>query len=209
MPGPPRRPHASPRPVSDADLAALQGLLDAVPMPLEPLDPSALDGFLCGVIVQPRRVPESALWPRVIDVDGRRPPAAIAMAPLRELVRRRHDELHDAIVHRRWFDPWVFALDEAGGDGDAVAEAGRPWATGFAVALETFPELLGSDDPETTEPLALVYRHLGADHLDDAEALLEAIEALEPPADLGTAVEELVRATLLLADAAGLPHERR
>ncbi len=34
--------------------------------------------------------------------------------------------------------------------------------------------------------------------------LLAEIEALEPPADLAAAVEELVRATLLLADVAGI-----
>jgi hypothetical protein len=38
--------------------------------------------------------------------------------------------------------------------------------------------------------------------------LLAEIEALEPPADLGAAVEELVRATLLLADVAGVAPPR-
>ena len=51
-----------------------------------------------------------------------------------------------------------------------------------------------------TGPLALLYRHLDVDDLEDADALLAEIESLEPPADLAAAVEELVRATLLLAD---------
>ena len=38
------------------------------------------------------------------------------------------------------------------------------------------------------------------DDLEDADDLIEEIESLEPPADLSEAVEELVRATLLLAD---------
>jgi uncharacterized protein len=45
-----------------------------------------------------------------------------------------------------------------------------------------------------------VYRHLDAEDLEDAEDLIEEIESLEPPADLAEAVEDLVRATLLLAD---------
>jgi uncharacterized protein len=56
------------------------------------------------------------------------------------------------------------------------------------------------DAQRLREPLALLYRHLDADDLEDADDLLEEIESLEPPADLTEAVEELVRATLLLAD---------
>ena len=56
------------------------------------------------------------------------------------------------------------------------------------------------DAKQLTEPLALLYRHLDAEDLEDADDLLEEIESLEPPADLSEAVEGLVRATLLLAD---------
>ena len=41
-------------PLDDKDLGRLGALLDALPAPLEPLDESALDGFLCGVLLQPR-----------------------------------------------------------------------------------------------------------------------------------------------------------
>ena len=83
-----------------------------------------------------------------------------------------------------------------------------PWVGGFTAALETFPALLGSDDGALTAPLALLYRHVGTETLDDAGALRDEIETLDPPADLGAAVEELVRATLLLADVAGVPSTR-
>ena len=33
----------------------LQTLLDKIPEPLEPLDISMLDGYLCGVLLQPHR----------------------------------------------------------------------------------------------------------------------------------------------------------
>jgi uncharacterized protein len=50
------------------------------------------------------------------------------------------------------------------------------------------------------EPLAAIYLHLDPDDLEDADALLEEIESLEPPADLEEAVEGLVSAVLMLAD---------
>ncbi|HLO94809.1 MAG TPA: UPF0149 family protein, partial [Burkholderiaceae bacterium] len=44
-------------PLSEQDMERLQELLDAVPAPLEPLDISMLDGYLVGVLLQPRPVP--------------------------------------------------------------------------------------------------------------------------------------------------------
>ncbi|WP_245213300.1 YecA family protein [Rhizobacter sp. AJA081-3] len=184
--------------LTEEDLLQLQQLLDTVPAPLEPLDVSMLDGFLCGVLLQPQRVAETSWLPHVTDADGRALPAGFDVARLRELVLRRHAELDAAIESRQWFDPWVFELD---GDGSASpSEAAYAWVAGFATAMEFFPQLLRLDAQRLREPLALLYRHLDADDLEDADDLIEEIESLEPPADLSEAVEELVRATLLLAD---------
>ena len=49
-----RAPPAASSP-DELDIDRLQALLDAVPAPLEPLDVSMLDGYLCGVLVQPKR----------------------------------------------------------------------------------------------------------------------------------------------------------
>jgi len=194
--------------LGDREIEMLQTLLDAVPAPLEPLDVASLDGFLCGVIVQPMAI-APARWLRfVTDVDGRALPAGFDARPLHALVLRRDAELRRAITRREWFDPWVFELDDddadetAGGDdgGAARNDPAYPWVAGFAAALETFPGLLAADADVLTGPLALLYRHLDVDDLEDADALLAEIEMLEPPADLAEAVEELVRATLLLAD---------
>jgi uncharacterized protein len=148
----------------------------------------------------------------VTDADGRPLPRGFDAARLHALVQRRHAELDAAIGQRQWFDPWVFELDDEGAeaaglgsdDGDDSApppiDAVYPWVAGFATALETFPSLMALDAAALTEPLALVYRHLAPDDLEDADDLLAEIESLEPPADLSAAVEELVRATLLLAD---------
>ena len=42
---------------ADTEIEALQALLDLVPAPLDALDTVSLDGFLCGVLLQPRPVP--------------------------------------------------------------------------------------------------------------------------------------------------------
>ena len=196
----------------------LQAMLDRVPSPLEPLDVSMLDGFLCGVLVQPTRVPDAQWLPHITDADGRALPPRFNPAALHALALRRYSELNDAISKRDWFDPWVFELDtgedddergdegEGDGDGDGSGlappevAAVYPWVAGFATAVELFPALMRMDAKQLTEPLALLYRHLDADDLEDADELLEEIESLEPPADLSEAVEGLVRATLLLAD---------
>ena len=212
-PRPPRAPTAALAAWTDADLDALQALLDSVPVPLEPLDVSMLDGYLCGVLVQPQSVPAARWLAHVTDADARPLPGAFDARRLHALAQRRHAELERAIGARQWFDPWVFELapeaaaspsDDGDPDDDFDPDASQavyPWVAGFATALELFPALLRHGTPaQLTEPLALLYRHLDPDDLEDADELIETIDELEPPADLTEAVEGLVRATLLLAD---------
>jgi uncharacterized protein len=195
-------------PLSDREIDELQGLLDGVPAPFEALDVSALDGFLCGVIVQPKGIAPERWRPFVTDADGRPLPVGFDANRLLALVARREAELRAAIERRAWFDPWVFELAGEPAAAPEGIDAVYPWVAGFAAALETFPGLLGHDEADLIEPLALLYRHLGADDLEDADALRAEIDSLEPPADLAAAVEEIVRATLLLADVAGVRSAR-
>lgn len=191
-------PHAAPRPVeafSEADLERLQALLDALPAPLEPLDVSMADGYLCGVLLQPEAVPLERWLPPLLDSEGRAMPQRVS-DELVALLRRRHKELNLAIIGRQWFDPWVFELDEDAGPSETLL----PWVAGFAHALDAHPALMKLPEEPLLEPLAAIYLHLDPDDLEDADALLEEIEALEPPADLEEAVEGLVSAVLMLAD---------
>jgi uncharacterized protein len=187
---------SKPEPLTDADLDILQDLLAAVPAPLEALDVMALDGYLCGVILQPRPVP-LAEWQRfALDVEGRPAPAGYDPAPLLALATRRHAELQRAIDARDWFDPWIYPDDDAPSPSATVL----PWVAGFAAALDRFPALLALDAPDLVEPLALVYLHFDPDDLEDADALAAVIETIEPPSDLAEAVQDLVRAVMLIAD---------
>jgi uncharacterized protein len=183
-------------PLNEDDLDRLQQLLDAVPAPLEPLDISALDGYLCGVLLQPRPVPREQWLAGVTDLDGRPLPAGFDPQPLHALVLRRQAEIDAAIGRRDWFDPWIFQLDEEA----SATEAVLPWVAGFAAAQDRCPALMASDDPNLVEPLALLYLHFEREDLEDADALLEVIDTLEPPADLAEAVQDIVRALMLIAD---------
>jgi uncharacterized protein len=181
--------------LSEAELAHLQDLLDALPAPLEPLDVSMLDGYLCGVLLQPVAVPLEAWLPPLLDSEGRPPPGRIN-DELIALLRRRHKELNVAIAGRQWFDPWIFELDDEASPSETVL----PWVAGFAHALDAHPALMRLPEEPMLEPLAALYLHLDPDDLEDADSLLEEIEALEPPTDLEAAVEGLVSAVLMLAD---------
>lgn len=189
-----------PKPVESSpvvDPHELLQALDALPPSLEPMDIEAIDGYLCGVLLQPTSVPLARWMPTIVDVEGRSPPAGVSLAPLRDLLERRHAQLDSAIRQRQWFDPWVFEPED---DTLSPSELVSTWVTGFAMATEQFPALTAGDPPVLNEPLALLYRHLDPDDLEDADALLAEIDMLEPAETLAEAVEELVRATLLIAD---------
>lgn len=220
------------RDLSDAEVARLQALLDelaAAAPARSPLDVSALDGFLCAVLLQAQPLPKARWWPFVADAEGRPLPAAAAAAPavrqalaaIEALADRRHQVLAEAIAARRWFDPWIFELDaegdgggrgadssgDAGDDGastpTAVRDSVLPWVGGFALAAEQLPALLQHDAAALAEPLALLYQHFDAgdlEGLEDEPQLAAALAEIEPPADLAEAAEDLVRAVLLLAD---------
>jgi uncharacterized protein len=188
-------------PLGDEDVTALDALLvaiaDASPA-LEPLlDASMVDGFLAAIVVLPRPLGRGRWMPFVFDAEGRPAPEEDETRAARTLVERRQAELGAAVEARAWFDPWIF-------DGE---DACYHWAVGFAQAWERFaPDTARG---EVDEALALVYRHLGADDIDLGDAagqrVQAQIDALAPPVDLADAVEQLVRATLLLADASGRP----
>lgn len=192
-------PHAD-RPQHEAPEAQeaieLQALLDHVPAPLQPLDVCALDGFLCGLLLQPNDV-ESAMWlPCVTDLDARALPASFDAQRLHAAVLRRHGQLQRAIAARQWFDPWVFELDAQA----SASECVLPWVAGFAAAMDRFPQLMRLDDARILEPLALLYLHFDPQDLEDADTLQQVIDTLEPPEDLGEAVQDIVRSVMLLAD---------
>lgn len=188
-------------PLSDRERERLETLLDALPVPLEPLDVSSLDGYLAGVLLQPAPVPAAQWLAHVHDVDARPAPPGIELGPLHGLVKRRHAQLERAITSRQWFDPWVFELEpDAPGADVSPSDVVLPWVAGFATAMALLPALMRQAPTAAIEPLATLFAHIDPDDLEDADELREAIDAVEPPQSVAEAVEDLVRCTLLLAD---------
>ncbi len=75
-----------------------------------------------------------------------------------------------------------------------------PWVAGFAAAMDQFPTLMAIEDPELIEPLALLYLHFDPADLEDADALAGGHRDPGAPADLAEAVQDIVRAVMLIAD---------
>ncbi|HEY6087204.1 MAG TPA: UPF0149 family protein [Burkholderiaceae bacterium] len=188
-------------PLGDAERDELEALLEALPPPLDPLDLSALDGFLVGVLLQPRAIARERWLGYIVDVDGRAPPPGLKLDRLQALVLCRHAELERAIAARQWFDPWIFEFEpDQGGSAPLPAQMVLPWVAGFCAALEAFPALLQIDDAALREPLAVLYANFDPEDLEDADDLRELIDQIEPPESTAEAVENLVRCSLLLAD---------
>ena len=155
MPAPDLR--AASRDLSDAELRELDALLAALPEPLVPMDVVMLDGYLCGVIVQPALIGADAWLPPVFDIESRPPPAGDAgVERIRALVLRRHAALNRALLEDGGFDPLIFesqeddgapAQEQAAGEAQDAAQASP--ATAADLASDPFAEL-----PAVSRPIA-------------------------------------------------------
>ncbi len=111
--------------LTDQELAELDDLLAATPAPLQPLDIVMLDGYLCGVLVQPELLDESRWMPPIFDVEQRPLPEdadAQWLERCRALIRRRYEALNRALAEDGGFDP-VLLDAESDGESEKGAEA--------------------------------------------------------------------------------------
>ncbi|MDM4768369.1 UPF0149 family protein [Pelomonas sp. SE-A7] len=200
--------------LTDAEFAELDELLAATPEPLQALDASMLDGYLCGVIVQPRLISFEEWLPNIFDYDGGLLPDDVDsewLARVRELVERRHAALNRQLVEDGWFDPVVLDLDEdeppapEEGEDEQVAALSPisrtllPWVAGFQHAQLCFPALSEMADDAVMAALARLYRHLPAE-TDEEKEIVATLDREHPLKDLDDAIEELVVCVADLAD---------
>lgn len=194
--------------LTDAELDELDTLLTQTPEPAQPLDAIMLDGYLCGVLVQPRIVPIDEWLPPIFDLETGALPEGVDAAWLarcRTLIERRHAALTAALVEDGWFDPLVVDLERSApvSEYDVVqSEASRalmPWVAGFHWAQERFPGLLELDDDGVQLALARLYRHLPAETDEDRE-IVATLDKEHPLATLDDGIEDLVHAVYDLWD---------
>ena len=200
--------------LSDAEFRELDELLAEAPAPLEAMDAVMLDGYLCGVIVQPERIAAERWLPWVLDAQGRAfaaDPAWSDYPRARALMLRRHAALNRAIEGEGWFDPLILEDDpdaapsepQEGDDATAaLAPLSRPlapWVAGFHFACSTFAGLFDLDDPAVAVTLARLWRHLPVE--DESERELVALMDREAPlASLDEAIADLIAAVAELAE---------
>lgn len=218
---PPPTVQSAARDLTDAEFAELDDLLQQTPEPLQPVDAVMLDGFLCGVLVQPRLLSSEEWLPYVFDFDGQ-PLPDTADADWRErttaMVLRRHGALNRAMVEDGWFDPLVLEFDEehppeppADGEVDPLAglspisQSLMPWVAGFQHAALSFPELSEMPDDAVMAALARLYRHLPAES-DEEREVVALLDREHPLETLDEAMEELV---VTVADLYDLTSEER
>lgn len=202
--------------LTDAEFEELDELLTKTPEPFEPLDAVMLDGYLCGVIVQPVLLETEAWLPHVFDFDGQPLPDDADPAwreRVTALILRRHAALNRAIAEDGWFDPLILELDDfnpprtddPAASLNPVSQALFPWVAGFQHAMESFPDLLELPDPAIDVALARLYRHLPAQS-DEEREVVATLDKEHPLASLDEAIEDLI---VIVADLEDLTRDRR
>jgi uncharacterized protein len=206
------------RDLTDTEFAELDELLAATPKPLEALDAVMLDGFLCGVLVQPVLLDEAQWLPFVFDADGQPLPDTVDAAWLartHSLIMQRYAALNRAMAEDGWFNPLILELDDEatpendGADAqvenpDEADEAAQtlqslppvsrplmPWVSGLFLANEQFPALSDMPNDAVHVALARLYRHLPT-QTEEEKSLVALLDQEHPLTTLDAAIEELV-----------------
>jgi uncharacterized protein len=204
------------RDLTDAEFAELDDLLHATPGPLEPCDVVMLDGYLCGVLVQPVLLQPDAWLPNVFDFEGRPLPGDADpawLARTQALVLRRHAALNRAMAEDGWFDPFILEPDEEAPQPEdealaalsPVSQALLPWVAGFQHATICFPDLAELPDDAVMTALARLFRHLPPE-TDEERELVAVMDREQPLSTLDAAIEDLV---VSVADLSDLTHDLR
>jgi len=180
--------------LSPDEIGELDALLAAIPEPLDPLDAVMLDGFLCGVLVQPQLVDVDDWLPFVFDAGGHRWGEAEPgpeQRRARALVLRRHAAINRSLAERGDFDPLLLEPSQDNADEQARAAADpvgamlSPWVAGFEQAVQLLPALVALDDAQVRAALARVLAF--APSSDEA-----ATTKAKPKATLEQAIEAIV-----------------
>lgn len=173
MPAPTTRPHLpTAQDLSDAEFAELDEALLQTPEPLEPVDAVMLDGYLCGVLVQPVLLSPGEWLPPIFDFDARPLPDSVDAGwrqRVCDLVLRRHAALNRAMAEDGWFNPLILEIDEDAEAADAseaasTSAASKPPATSAeddtSPAAGTETTLASDDGPDLMAGLSPISQAL-------------------------------------------------
>jgi uncharacterized protein len=184
--------------LTDAEIHEIDELLALVPEPYETLDAVILDGYLCGVLVQPVQLTPEQWLPPIFGTEGI-PEVGPKWSQkqhdrLVQLIQRRYDELLHGILEDGWFDPLVPLVEDEDGKvltGKDAFEGIGYWVAGFEWALANFPQLEEAALSGVPDLLDSLWRHL-PDQDDTQKAMTKALDEEHPLKNMDEAIEALV-----------------
>ena len=154
------------------DIDRLGELLARLPEPFVPMEPDMLDGYLTAIALL-KNPPQIEQWIGLVyDLEGRsraRLPKESEQAELRSLILARGAEIEEQIISQKPIDPIIFEDDDEGDEADDPFAALRPFADGFALACENWPELMKSTSKAVQAALVGVLRYESEEKSADAE----------------------------------------
>lgn len=185
--------------LTDAEIHEIDELLALVPEPYETLDAVILDGYLCGVIVQPVLLTPAEWMGPIFGTEGVPEPGGPKWSEkqhnrLITLIQRRHDEILRGILENGWFDPLVPLVEDDDGKplkGKDAMEGVGYWVAGFEWALANFPQLEEAGLSGVPDLLDSLWRHL-PDQDETQQAMTKALDEEHPLKNLDEAIEALV-----------------
>lgn len=192
------------------DIDRLGELLARLPEPFVPMEPDMLDGYLTAIALL-KNPPQIEQWIGLVyDLEGRsraRLPKESEQAELRSLILARGAEIEEQIISQKPIDPIIFEDDEEGDEADDPFAALRPFADGFALACENWPELMKSTSKAVQAALVGVLRYESEEKSADAEkdekAESDASKKMTGDADETAAVVDNGAETAAESDAEG------
>lgn len=154
------------------DIDRLGELLARLPEPFVPMEPDMLDGYLTAIALL-KNPPQIEQWIGLVyDLEGRsraRLPKESEQAELRSLILARGAEIEEQIISQKPIDPIIFEDDDEGDEADDPFASLRPFADGFALACENWPELMKSTSKAVQAALVGVLRYESEEKSADAE----------------------------------------
>jgi len=188
------------KPLSDNDIHDLDELLGLVPEPYETLDAVILDGYLCGVLVQPVMLTPEQWLPPIFGTEGLPEPddskgwTQERHDRLLDLIQRRYDELLHGVLEEGWFDPLVPLVEDDDGkplEGKDALEGLGYWVAGFEWAMANFPQLEEAGLSGVPDLLDSLWRHL-PEQDEVQQQMTKALDEEHPLNTLDEAIEALV-----------------